>query len=103
MRTKKNSLTTINGTRVALVDILHTNDEANRGGEICNFHVSAGVMNRFTNVRRVHVAGQHFGTSWQTKSYRYSGLKEFIYKHLSMILRSSSQTTPEKGSESSAN
>ncbi|GBN27431.1 hypothetical protein AVEN_189199-1 [Araneus ventricosus] len=30
-------------------------------------------------------------------------LKEFIYKHLPIILRSSSQTTPEKGSESSAN
>ncbi|GBL94908.1 hypothetical protein AVEN_173301-1 [Araneus ventricosus] len=31
---------------------------------------------------QVHVAGKHFGTSWQTKSYRHSGHKEFIYKHL---------------------
>ncbi|GBN07670.1 hypothetical protein AVEN_168865-1 [Araneus ventricosus] len=33
-------------------------------------------------------SGPAFWTSWQTKSYWYSGLKEFIYKHLPMILRS---------------
>ncbi|GBM09931.1 hypothetical protein AVEN_86815-1 [Araneus ventricosus] len=41
------------------------------------------------DVHRVHEAGQHFGTSWQTKSYRYNGVKEFIYKHSPMTLRSS--------------
>ncbi|GBM95865.1 hypothetical protein AVEN_81692-1, partial [Araneus ventricosus] len=59
--------------------------------------------NRLRDVPRVHVTGQYFGTWWQTKSYRYNGLKEFIYKHLPMILCSSLQTTPEKVSESSAN
>ncbi|GBN81000.1 hypothetical protein AVEN_175084-1, partial [Araneus ventricosus] len=59
--------------------------------------------NRLRDVHRVHVADQRFGTSWKTKSYRYSGLKEFIYKHLPMTLLSSLQTTSEKVSESSAN
>ncbi|GBN82938.1 hypothetical protein AVEN_157655-1 [Araneus ventricosus] len=44
-----------------------------------------------------------FETPWQTKSYRYSGLKEFIYKHLKKTLRSSLQTRPEKVSEKSEN
>ncbi|GBM79829.1 hypothetical protein AVEN_127146-1 [Araneus ventricosus] len=59
--------------------------------------------NRLRGVYRVHVAGNHFGASWQTKSFWYSGLKEFIYKHLPMTLRSSLEKTPEKVSEISAN
>ncbi|GBN26153.1 hypothetical protein AVEN_253067-1 [Araneus ventricosus] len=40
---------------------------------------------RLRDVHSVHVTGQHSLTSRQTRSYRYSGLKEFIYKHLPMI------------------
>ncbi|GBM41989.1 hypothetical protein AVEN_263384-1, partial [Araneus ventricosus] len=39
-----------------------------------------------------HKTGKEEQNIKQTKSYRYSGLKEFICKHLPMNLNSSSQT-----------
>ncbi|GBN12890.1 hypothetical protein AVEN_31708-1 [Araneus ventricosus] len=86
------SLSLFSDTNETLLDTLRNRKVAIQTSE------GRSSGNRLRDVHRVHVAGQHFGTSWQTKSYRYSGLKEFIYKHLPMILRSSSQTTPEKGS-----
>ncbi|GBL82104.1 hypothetical protein AVEN_150400-1 [Araneus ventricosus] len=91
------SLSLFSNINDTLLDTLRNGKVAMQASEEPSFG------NRLRDVHRVHVAGQHFGTSRQTKSYRYSGLKEFIYKNLQITLRSYLQTTPEKVSKTSAN